>query len=1339
MGDAQSAPREGEEGAAAEGESEKVDDAQTEQNIEDKPLEKNGQISEINGKADGSMAEVNGHCEDEIDAEAILSTDEEVSETEKPLKEEETPLNVEINEKESLNEADANEDVPLDIIEMDAKHNDINKGFRRFFRNIGLNMTIKRGSGEIATDVPDETNKGGPNRAEDVEHTTKEKTSDNAEQKTDENIGQETYDNDSTTCPTLTDVTSDILENAEEKTEETKDEVESDNVAAAMTSILGEHAQQDSTPKEESNSTSPYSREEEVVVSPIKRFFKTGIFSGLRKKKKPAEDETTDKEPENKGAKEAEETREQTVQEKQQDLEEISLGVEAAAIEAEHKENILKGEILSALSAQVVDASAIDPSIIIVSEPEILSSQEKDKVQASPLKRLLSGSSLKKLSKKQRGRKSSDAKLSDSGEHVSDQLLSSTGSAENPKEEGCAQQSAEAVEEEDGAWASFKKLMTPKKRIKRSSLSNEETQIPGSVEETKPSEGGQISDLSTEEGKKRKDSSVSWESVLCGSGRRRSRKTSDSEDEPLQIDKQDGGSKHGTEMALESSNEVNEMLAYSPKEAGSPSEGDGVSTWKSLKRLVTPKKKAMDEDESKDHVQSDEVTQDEYSFSIKKLLPKRKKRKTAEKQDQVSSDEADKDVASGDEDSETPAVIPLSEFDTVETEVQIQTQADIESHIPKEGGHELQQDLLDQMAESVLTCDILQTEVKKVQDNAVSLENQASKTLATNEEPADFTESISKQQLSDIPEEATPASATEEAARDDTIAEDLIEITSEAITAPEPLDITVADETEMISAVSQLTSESSKTSGNTTPVPAEYDFKETDVLLYQVVKTISISPNTVPVCSNEPRSERIAVSVSNQILETSEKEQPTILEIHRRLDATTINTSLNVEEMDAINELAATYETESMFEVNDSYSAEIVSEVLTEEFHTAEMTVDEVNEVNNTHQEDSLKELESIDESHHLFDCPSEINAAVSKDILSEGDGIGPDEVSLVKAHQAKPKAPKIDADSAATVAHTTKDGAMEQEVQTVTEKKDQIMHNSPDQIQVKDKYRAIILEDIPAAKTFTYELKEETVPLTEVNMEPEKEDEIVIDAKTGNVNVTEALDTVQASTLREGSVQSGKEEVTSEDIPLTETVTDPKKKKKQTEEHLTQVKVEPENKELKANAVKTEHVQEPQTVQEDTFSSEESSVQSLEKEEISVDVPEAAKDTDEPKEETIIFSEDKLQQVDVSKTECVQEPELFQAVQGTIRNSEAGSCLSLEKNVIPEDIPAVERVTHELKQETENQKRAVVSHLKKRSYLRMFQKQKQLQINQKRNPHFSLKSSLSQWRLLKLNMFKNH
>lgn len=38
------------------------------------PLKNTGQIPEINGKADSSIAEVNGHCKDEIVAEGRYST-----------------------------------------------------------------------------------------------------------------------------------------------------------------------------------------------------------------------------------------------------------------------------------------------------------------------------------------------------------------------------------------------------------------------------------------------------------------------------------------------------------------------------------------------------------------------------------------------------------------------------------------------------------------------------------------------------------------------------------------------------------------------------------------------------------------------------------------------------------------------------------------------------------------------------------------------------------------------------------------------------------------------------------------------------------------------------------------------------------------------------------------------------------------------------------------------------------------------------------------------------------------------------------------------------------------
>ncbi|XP_071381600.1 A-kinase anchor protein 12 [Centroberyx affinis] len=694
MGDTQSAQREGKEDAVAEGESSQVDDVQIEQiieDIEDKPFQNNGQISGMPGKTDGSIAEVNGHCEDEVVAEvcdtsSAMVSPEDVLEAEEPLKDEETPLeHVEINEKES---PDADEAAPSDMNETEAKLNEINEGFKRFFSNIGLKLTVKKGSGEkdeIASDVPIETNKGESSSPDDVEDTTKETTNENDEQNIDLNMAQETPDNDSTTCPTLTDMTSgDIQENAEEKNTETeaKEEATSDKVVEALTTSisLGEEEKtlsKETTPEKESDATSPNPNPEEVI-SPIKRFFTTGIFSGLRKKKKPAEEEkateeTIGKELVDMRKQEAVAKMEESGQDQQQ-VEEISLGVQTAEVALDQKENILKEEILPATSdtTSTTDTPEIalgaksppgEPSTVIVSEPEILSSQEKVKVQGSPLKRLLSGSSLKKLSVRQKGRKSSDSKLTDSGEHVSDHLLSSTESAEYQREESPAQSPGEVAGEEDGTWASFKKLVTPKKRIKRSSLSSEEAGISGSLEEPKPKET-----------RKRKDSSVSWDAFLCGSGKRRSRKTSDSEDETPRTEgdnRPDGESRHGAESPLEISNEGDELLASSAEQAGSPSEGDGGSTWKSLKKLVTPKRKAKDEEESKDNIPSDsEMNKDESSFSIKKLLPGRKKRKSAEKQEQISSDEADREVGSDDEDSETPAVVPLSEFDTYEKEDQ---------------------------------------------------------------------------------------------------------------------------------------------------------------------------------------------------------------------------------------------------------------------------------------------------------------------------------------------------------------------------------------------------------------------------------------------------------------------------------------------------------------------------------------------------------------------------------------------------------------------------------------------------------------------------------------------
>ncbi|XP_029982136.1 A-kinase anchor protein 12-like isoform X2 [Sphaeramia orbicularis] len=1252
MGDTQSAPRESKKDAEAEEDRGKAEDAHSNDETAEQPFKNSGEISELSGKADGSVADISGHCEDELAAEAFHSQDKDVSRPENLPTELE---NVELSETQI---PEANEEEPVEIIDMEVKQNDINESFRRFFSNIGLKLTVKRGSadtGEITTDVPDETNKDEVSRPED--ESIKENKSEDVEQNIEVTKVQETFDNDSTTCPTLTDgISEDVLVSVEEKITETKDQALNDIPETVMNLPIVQDAKGlvDDVPTEEPDSSSPSNRDEEVV-SPIKKFFTTGIFSSLRKKKL-AEDETADKELVDMRKKESVNETGQTVQDQQEQTQEITPGVEA------HE---LKDEIQPAESAQTTDSSEVkssstNQSRIIVNEPEMLTSQEKDKVQASPLKRLLSGSSFTRRSKKQKGRRSSDSKLSDSGEHIEDQLMSSTESTEcqtKDKESPAPPLYAEGpVEEEEGAWASFKKLMTPKKRMKQPPLSNDETQIPVAVDEQKAGDREQISDHSTEESKKRKDSSVSWEAVLCGSGRRRSRKTSDSEEEMPQGEndkvKQDGET-HGVEPHVERSNEVDDITACSPKQAGSPSESDGGLTWKSFKKLVTPKRKAKDEEEGRENIQSDgEVTQEESSFSIKKLLPGRKKRKPAEKPDQVSSDEADKEAASGDEDSETPAVVPLSEFDTPEAEGHIQTQANIES-IPKVPDHILQQDQLSQMTEH------LQTSANEVQDSNEVLVNQTSTIPVLSEEPDDLTELISKhQQLSDIPEEgiitdtmATPASVTEEAARDDTIAEDFIEITSEAITAPEPVDSTQADETEMVSAVSQL-SESSKTSGNTTPVPAEYDLKETQVLLQQVVETISETPDAITVSSEDLYPERIAGSVSHQILETVAKEEQTILKLHRQSDATAIRTGLKVSTLDEFDETAASAQTECISELNEAISTEIASEVSTE-FDSAQIAEDEVHKVNISQPHESIKQFEQVeskDDNRFQMQSQSEVTESVSTEILQKGEDV-PDEASLLGVHEGEEEPSKIDTqDKGLSAVDETAALVTEQEVESLLEIKDEItQHDS------------------------TAELTEAKEQLAKADDVPENQDEQQADAaKTEYIQNSEMLESQLSTTPVEDSVQSTQKEHT--EVTVDEADKEPKPDAVKTDEVPAQEEdifeslekeiteddaaKEPEH-EPPADTVKTDHDQVVEILDSGVGTAQ------VPEKEIKDDV---AAETDKPQEKAELF------------TEVAEELEI---VQKSTLNSKEGTILSPEEKVKSEDHSQAE--THKFKQETDS------------------------------------------------------
>ncbi|XP_015251462.1 PREDICTED: A-kinase anchor protein 12-like isoform X2 [Cyprinodon variegatus] len=976
MGDAQSAQREAKGDAAAE--EEESGEVKDVQDVDNKVLQKNGQISDISKKAESSISELNGNCED---IEAAICPEINITEA---VEDKETPLENEIDLKDVAKDTEDELVEQEDVIEMDAKQNDINESFRKFFSNIGLKLTVKRGSTDKGG-VPIDMSEEEPSKPEDIKgEDAANKINKDDEEQTELITAEEAVENDSTVCQTLTDDTPDDFQEKEgEKTAETNEE----RISHETSPLLNE----DTTPQEEPQPPSPTGLDE--TASPFKKFFTTGIFSGLRKKKKLEDEEVGEKE-----------------------LVEGEVNVTQAGNDELHDEDVTpvldaKEENLITKSAEVQE-EAKAPLIVV---DEITNSQEI--VQESPLKRLLSGSSFKKRSKKQKGRKSSDAKLSDSGEHVSDQHLSSVESAENKKDETSAQTSAEAVSGEDGAWFSFKKLVTPQRR-KKSSVDHVEEPIQGSKDGEKSVEGEQISDQSTEEGKRRKDSSVSWEAVLCGSGRRRSRKTSDSEDETPQLDGEENRQNdRSKEAGSRASTEVQEVLASPPKETEGPPEGDESSTWKSFKKLVTPKRKSKDEGE-----RISEIDQEDSSFSIIRLLSGRKTRKSVD----VSPEEVSKEIASVcDEDSETPAVVPLSEFDLTETQTMAEKDAD--------NTHQMD---INEIKEEVQSKDTVQVQANDIPDNEGALEKEASSAVATNEEHNELTESSEHQHLSDIPEEGvltenTPAS--EEAAKDETIAEDLLEITSEAITAPEPADVTLADETEMVSALSQL-SESSKTSGNTTPVPAEYSVLNTETLLQQVSETITVSPKAVPVFLEEPNPERVVCLASNQILESSVLEKPKILEIHRESDAASIKTGLNAEEIDAVNEVTATAQAESISHLNEAILTEISSEVPKELLDTAKPAADEVYEVNISELQKDIKDMQIVEERQHAVEDTGDVDEEASSESLPKGEDAGTEDVLTDQTEQDSRKTHSEEEELAVPSADDLEEAYEKEEEQPATE-----------------------------------------------------------------------------------------------------------------------------------------------------------------------------------------------------------------------------------------------------------------------------------------------------------------
>ncbi|XP_075410493.1 A-kinase anchor protein 12 isoform X2 [Tenrec ecaudatus] len=525
----------------------------------------------------------------------------------------------------------------------------------------------------------------------------------------------------------------------------------------------------------------------------------------------------------------------------------------------------------------------------IVSEAEMLSTQERTKAQGSPLKKLFSSTGLKKLSgKKQKGKRGGPGGEEESGEHghappaespdSTDEQKgeSSASSPEEPEEVTCLEKGiADAQPDgdaEEGAtsdgekkregvtpWASFKKMVTPKKRVRRPSESDKEDEPDKTKSATLSSTESAASEMQEdikasgeeprpEEPKRKVDTSVSWEALICvGSSKKRARKASSSDDEggpqtmagdapkPEEAGKdKEPGTDHIPAIAPEHDHGHG---SSSPEQAGSPSEGEGVSTWESFKRLVTARKKSKSKLEEKNEdslpgtgaepsASDVELGKEESWVSIKKFIPGRKKKRLDGKQEQAAPEDTGPAEAN-EEDSDVPAVVPLSEYDAVERE-KIEAQKREEKPAPEAPvyvSEELSRSLVHTVAVTVIDGARAVTSMEERSPSWIS----ASVTEAPEQGEDTATRSVEEREEGEATAEVPTGTQTLPESKDgraDTVASEMA-LTSGAVTAAETMgafgaeeatEASVAEETtEMVSAVSQLT-DSPDTTEEATPV-----------------------------------------------------------------------------------------------------------------------------------------------------------------------------------------------------------------------------------------------------------------------------------------------------------------------------------------------------------------------------------------------------------------------------------------------------------------------------------------------------------------------------------------
>ncbi|XP_075355099.1 A-kinase anchor protein 12 isoform X1 [Mycteria americana] len=577
------------------------------------------------------------------------------------------------------------------------------------------------------------------------------------------------------------------------------------------------------------------------------------------------------------------------------------------------------------------EAAGKRPPEGITNEAELLSSQEKTKLQGSPLKKLFTGTGLKKLSGKKHKGKREESKLGEQGEQIH-HLSDSPDSPEEQKGESSASSPEEineipsleksvdgmqVTENEDAAisdverkresvtpWASFKKMVTPKKRVRRPSESDKEEEIDktksvavSATENAVDEHQGELKEngmeqkpeKTTEEPKRKVDTSVSWEAFICvGSSKKRARKSSSSDEETehklgqeSQKIEESGQSKEtATDAILTSSQESDQGQGNSsPEQAGSPSEGEGISTWESFKRLVTPRRRSKTRMEERtedslvgsslEHSTSDgEPGKDDSWVPFRKLMPGRRKKKSDGKPEPTHLKQAREDMAeTTEEDSDIPAVVPLSEYEAAEQE-KIEAQQAKDAELMRERTSE--QERAEKLEETLRTEQTHEGLVHAVTVTVVegeravtSIEERSPSWISAaltecieqaKEEEEKETEKSFESHI--IVEEAVVAAKTVPAMRkdvsDDTTASEL-ELTSEAVTAleetaeasctEETMEVSLAEETtEMVSAVSQLL-ETPDTTEEVTPVQeveaTEQNLKELDKQTQKVLHEVA--------------------------------------------------------------------------------------------------------------------------------------------------------------------------------------------------------------------------------------------------------------------------------------------------------------------------------------------------------------------------------------------------------------------------------------------------------------------------------------------------------------------